>query len=97
MDDYCPVSAPLQEAAISDLGRAAWPDPFDKTRVEGFEGEAQRPRQSTDSAVAADIIDRGPLELAVKLRGYDRFVTLLNLKPGCSSTLAAPSTISFPT
>jgi len=79
--DYCPVSTPLQEAAIGDLGRAVWPDPFDRTRVEGLEEEARRLRRSTDFAVVADIIDRGPFELAVKLRGYDRFLTDLYLEP----------------
>jgi uroporphyrinogen decarboxylase len=38
-------------------------------------------REGTDFAVVADIIDRGPFELAVKLRGYAQFLTDLYAEP----------------
>jgi uroporphyrinogen decarboxylase len=85
--DYAPVTAPLQEATISDLRQAVWPDPSDKARVEGVREEARRLREGTDFAVVADIIDRGPFELAVKLRGYTQFLTDLYADPSFAVAL----------
>jgi uroporphyrinogen decarboxylase len=79
--DYCPVTSPLQNATLDDLKQAVWPDPTDPSRVEGLRETAKRLYESTDYALVADIIDRGPFELAVKLRGYEPFFMDLALDP----------------
>jgi uroporphyrinogen decarboxylase len=79
--DYCPVTAPLAEASLEDLKTAVWPDPADPSRVEGLREKARDLYENTDYALVGDIIDRGPFELAVKLRGYEQFFTDLALNP----------------
>ena len=77
--DYSPMVAPLAAASIEDIGRASWPDPKDPARVRGLAEEAKRLFETTEYAVVADIMCRGPFELAVKLRGMEQFLTDLVL------------------
>jgi uroporphyrinogen decarboxylase len=77
--DYSPVSSPLQECSVDQLDSVQWPDPYDSSRVEGVREEALRLREETEFALVADIMCRGPFELAVKLRGYEQFLTDLHL------------------
>jgi uroporphyrinogen decarboxylase len=81
MYDYCPVSAPLEEAGIKDLNTAVWPDPNDPARVAGISGLVDHYFNHTNYGVLADIMCRGPFELAVKLRGYERLMTDFYIDP----------------
>ena len=75
--DYSPMSAPLADCTVADLVSVAWPDPYDPARVVGLREEAKQLYDTTDYALVADIMCRGPFELAVKLRGFEKF-----LRPG---------------
>jgi uroporphyrinogen decarboxylase len=77
--DYSPVSSPLRECTVDQLDTVQWPDPYDRSRVEGLREEARQLRDETGFAIVADIMCRGPFELAVKLRGYEQFFTDLHL------------------
>ena len=77
--DYSPMVAPLAAATVEDLARASWPDPRDPARVRGLAKDAKRLFETTEYAVVADIMCRGPFELAVKLRGMEQFLTDLVL------------------
>lgn len=79
--DYSPVSAPLANFKIEDLSKAMWPNPMDSARVAGLREKAKILYETTEYALVADIIDRGPFELAVKLRGYEQFFMDLALDP----------------
>jgi uroporphyrinogen decarboxylase len=79
--DFCPASSPLAEAGIDDLKRAVWPDPADPERVRGVREQAEHYAGNTNYAVIADIMCRGPFELAVKLRSYERLMTDFYLDP----------------
>lgn len=86
--DYCPVAAPLIDCTASDLANlSTWPDLYDKERVNGLREEAKALYENTDFAIVADIIERGPFELAVKLRGYEQFLTDLYLDPHFATAL----------
>jgi uroporphyrinogen decarboxylase len=85
--DYCPVSTPLADFTIDDLKGAVWPDPADPSRISGLREKAKHLYETTDYALVADIIDRGPFELAVKLRGYENFFTDLALDPAFADAL----------
>jgi len=85
--DYSPVEPPLADGTIEDLGKATWPDPYDPERVEGLREEARKLYGNTDYAIVADIMCRGPFELAVKLRGYERFLMDLHLDPKFATAL----------
>jgi uroporphyrinogen decarboxylase len=77
--DYSPVEPPLADSTVEDLDKATWPDPYDPERVEGLREEARALYENTDYAIVADIMCRGPFELAVKLRGYEQFLMDLHL------------------
>lgn len=79
--DYYPASTPLAGCTAGDLKKAAWPDPYDPERVAGLREEARALCENTDFAIVGDIIDRGPFELAVKLRGFEQFLTDLHCEP----------------
>lgn len=79
--DYYPASAPLADCKVEDLKKVTWPDPCDRERVKGLREEAKALCEKTDFAIVGDIIDRGPFELAVKLRGFEQFLTDLHLEP----------------
>lgn len=79
--DYYPAESPLADCIVEDLDEAVWPDPYDPERVEGLREEARDLYENTDYAIVADIMCRGPFELAVKLRGYERFLMDLHLDP----------------
>lgn len=79
--DYSPVTAPLSEAAIDDLKTAIWPDPTDPERISGVSEQAAYYSEHTKYAVIADIMCRGPFELAVKLRSYEKLMTDFYLEP----------------
>lgn len=85
--DYAPVSSPLGDATVEDLEGSTWPDPRDPARVEGLREEAREVFQSTDFAVVADIMCRGPFEQAVKLRGFEQFLTDMYLDPRFTEAL----------
>jgi uroporphyrinogen decarboxylase len=85
--DYSPMTAPLAKASLEDLKTAVWPDPTDPSRVEGLRVRAKYLYENTDYALVGDIIDRGPFELAVKLRGYEQFFTDLALDPTFAEAL----------
>jgi uroporphyrinogen decarboxylase len=77
--DYSPVEPPLADSTVEDLDKATWPDPYDPERVEDLREEARALYENTDYAIVADIMCRGPFELAVKLRGYEQFLMDLHL------------------
>lgn len=79
--DYSPVESPLAECTIEDLDKAVWPDPYDPERVDGLREEARELYENTGYAIVADIMCRGPFELAVKLRGYEQFLIDLHTDP----------------
>jgi uroporphyrinogen decarboxylase len=72
--DYSPVVAPLAECTLEDLNKITWPDPFDPARVLGLKEEAKQLYETTEYAIVADIMCRGPFEQAVKLRGFEQFL-----------------------
>lgn len=72
--DYAPVKYPLVNSTLEDLDKATWPDPYAPDRVAGLREEAKELYENTDYAVVADIMCRGPFELAVKLRGYEKLL-----------------------
>ncbi|MBN2551962.1 MAG: hypothetical protein JXB06_04305 [Spirochaetales bacterium] len=77
--DFSPVESPLQECTVDQLRDVQWPDPYEPGRVEGLREQALGLRKESDFALVADIMCRGPFELAVKLRGYEQFLTDLYL------------------
>ncbi|NQT48608.1 MAG: hypothetical protein HQ578_06495 [Chloroflexi bacterium] len=79
--DYSPVDPPLADGTIGDLDKATWPDPYDPERVKGLREEARTLYEDTDYAIVADIMCRGPFELALKLRGYEQFLMDLHWEP----------------
>lgn len=79
--DFSPMTAPLAKSSLEALKTALWPDPTDPSRVEGLRAKAKNLYENSDYALVGDIIDRGPFELAVKLRGYEQFFTDLALDP----------------
>jgi uroporphyrinogen decarboxylase len=79
--DYSPAEPPLAGSTVEDLGKATWPDPYDPKRVEGLREGARKLYEETDYAIVADIMCRGPFELAVKLRGYEQFLVDLYSDP----------------
>jgi uroporphyrinogen decarboxylase len=85
--DYSPTTTPLANFGINDLNQAVWPDPRDPARVAGLREKVRHLYETTDYALVADIIDRGPFELAVKLRGYEQFFMDLALDPEFATAL----------
>ncbi len=85
--DYSPVEAPLADCTIQDLDKATWPDPYDPERVKDLREEARELYEGTDYAIVADIMCRGPFELAVKLRGYEQFLMDMYLDPKFTTAL----------
>lgn len=79
--DYAPVSAPLEHLDVAQIDSIEFPDPYDKSRVEGVKKRAKYIYENTDYALVADIMCRGPFESAVKLRGYEKFLMEFYLEP----------------
>lgn len=79
--DYYPSSMPLAEAVIDDLETVPWPDPYDPVRFINIRDQAVHFAEHSDYSVIADIMCRGPFELAVKLRGYEKAMTDFYLEP----------------
>jgi uroporphyrinogen decarboxylase len=69
----------LAGCSAEDLNAVTWPDPYDPARVEGLAAEARSLYETTDYAIVADIMCRGPFELAVKLRGFEQFLMDMSL------------------
>lgn len=72
---YAPIKSPLTDSAIEDLDEVTWPEPYDPERVKGLKEEIKELYENSDYAIVADIMCRGPFELAIKLRGYEQFLT----------------------
>jgi uroporphyrinogen decarboxylase len=68
------VNAPLADAAIGDLDRYPWPDPYDPGRVAGLAEEAKTLRETTDYAISARSPFYGIFEIAQRLRGMQQFL-----------------------
>jgi uroporphyrinogen decarboxylase len=85
--DYSPMTAPLIDASIDTLGKIIWPDPYDPIRTTGLKEEVNKLFETSDYAIIADIMCRGPFEQAVKLRGYENFLIDLSTNSGFASAL----------
>ena len=68
------VNAPLQEAAIEDLDKYNWPDPYDPGRVRGLKERAEHLYNNTDYAIATRAVSHGIFELSNELRGFQQFL-----------------------
>ena len=71
---YDPVGHPLKDAKIDDLKKYKWPDPHDKTRVEGLREKAEYLYKKTDYAIVCDMVGVGIFETAWILRGLEKFL-----------------------
>ncbi|MHB1347155.1 MAG: uroporphyrinogen decarboxylase family protein [Candidatus Humimicrobiaceae bacterium] len=72
--DYAPVKYPFQNATLSDIKAfKAFPDPYNKGRIQGLQREAKYLHENTDYAVIADIMCGGPFEQCLWLRGFAEF------------------------
>lgn len=67
------VAHPLAEAHEADLGRFAWPDPFDPARVAGLAEQARQLYEQSDYALVAHL-PGGVFETALYLRGFAAFL-----------------------
>jgi uroporphyrinogen decarboxylase len=85
--DYSPTEPPLADCVIEHLDQATWPDPYDPERVKGLAEEARQLCKNTDYAIVADIMCRGPFELAAKLRGFEEFLMDLGSDPKFATAL----------
>jgi uroporphyrinogen decarboxylase len=70
---YDAVNHPLADCTVEDLDKRVWPDPYEPARVEGLREQARGLYETTDYAIVADIICRGPFEHACRLRGFEQF------------------------
>ena len=68
------VNAPLESASISDLRTYPWPNPYDLGRVKGLAEEARRLHESSAYAISARSPTHGIFDLALRLRGMERFL-----------------------
>lgn len=85
--DYYPVEPPLADASVEDLHKRHWPDPYDPFRTLGLKEEVTNLYETTEYAIIADIMCRGPYEQAVKLRGFENFLTDLSINTKFAFTL----------
>lgn len=73
---YDAIERPLINAtSASDLKKAKWEDPSDKTKIIGLQKETKNLFKNTSFCLVADIHSLGPFEGACILRGYDKFLT----------------------
>jgi len=79
--DYAPVSFPLADLDVTDLKTVKWPNPYNPGRVAGLKQEAKKLYESSEFAIASDIMCGGPFEQALWLRGYQNFMEDLYLNP----------------
>ena len=79
--DYAPVKFPLASLEISDLKTFKWPNPYNPGRVMGLKQEAKELYESSEHAIASDIMCGGPFEQCLWLRGYQNFMEDLYLNP----------------
>lgn len=79
--DYAPVSFPLANLDVSDLKTFKWPNPYNPGRVLGLKQEAKELYESSEYAIASDIMCGGPFEQSLWLRGYQKFMEDLYLNP----------------
>ena len=58
----------------SDLKYVKWPDPYDKTMVEGLKVDVKKLFEETDYCLVADFHTLGPFEGGCYLRGFENFL-----------------------
>jgi uroporphyrinogen decarboxylase len=71
------VHSPLRGASLADLERYPWPVPercFTQAQLDGFQAEARRLWQETDTVVVAEHPVYGVLELGCWMCGFDDFL-----------------------
>lgn len=79
---------PLENATIDDLDRYAWPNPYDsKSRINGLREEAERYAQEARYALCTRSPSRGLFDLAVQLRGFEKFMMDMALEPAFATRL----------
>jgi uroporphyrinogen decarboxylase len=72
---YDNVNRPLEGViTVDDIKKNTWPEPYASGRTEGLREEALRLRNTTDKALAADIMCGGPFEQALWMRGWEDFL-----------------------
>jgi len=67
------VESPLKEPSIEALNRMHWPNPADKSVVEGLRAEAAALRSRTDKGIVARCFSGGISDIARSLRGLENF------------------------
>ena len=86
---FDPVEHPLAGATLKDLAAFKWPDPADRTRIEGLAARARALREDTEYAVVLDMPMSGVFEVAMLLRGFAEFLMdLAGNKPFAQALLA---------
>jgi len=68
------IGKPLEKATIKDLEAYPWPNTNDKDRIEGLKERIEHLFYSTDYAIIATVVDNGPFEIALQLRGFGEFL-----------------------
>ena len=76
VEEYCyvPQKAPLAEAVTDDINGYDWPDPRDKGRTAGLAEEAALLHEEKRFAVIGNVDKPSIFELALAMRGFERFL-----------------------
>jgi uroporphyrinogen decarboxylase len=85
--DYAPVTFPLAGLEVEDLKTFKWPNPYNPGRVQGLKQEAKELYESSEFAIASDIMCGGPFEQSLWLRGYQNFMEDLYLNQKFAAAL----------
>jgi len=76
VEEYCyvPQKVPLAEAATDDIEVYDWPDPRDKGRTAGLAEEAALLHEEKRFAIIGNVDKPSIFELALAMRGFERFL-----------------------
>jgi uroporphyrinogen decarboxylase len=73
---------PLEHATIGDLASYAWPDPHDsKSRTDGLLEQAKQYTTENHYALCTRSPSRGMFDLAIQLRGFEKFLMDMAFDP----------------
>lgn len=77
LNSYSLADSPLKHAAIDDVARHDWPDPYNPQIWAGLGQRAKWLHENTDYVIVADSIKGGLLTKALQVCGYERFFSAL--------------------
>ena len=84
---YVPVGAPLAHATVTDLAGYDWPDPFDPGRTDGVGAQAKRWHEENSWAIVGNVDKSSIFELALAMRGFERFLVDMVTDPAFANAL----------